>query len=379
MKKLRYIIFLLLLTFLLVGNTGYVFAQTPDPITEDKVVIGQTFILKTDQELDGDLAIIGGTAILNEGSRVTGDIALIGGVLQVFGTIDGDIQALGGSVELEESAVVHGSLNNFSSTLRQADGAVIEGQQVSNLPFNFSLDGFPNFQAPSPNVTIRKATSFLGNVVWGILQILAMGALAMLILLLAPKPTERMATSLGKQPFVHWGIGLLSAFAIPAALVIMMITIILIPLGLIGFLIFGVMLTYGWIALGYEIGKRVLKNNAQNLSPAVEAGIGTLILTTIARLVALIPCIGWTLGAALALFGLGSVVLTRFGTRDYPLPASGGRISPTQSGTEDRTIAKEPTIEDIIFDEDEEELDDEMEDYDESDHNDQVHGPIKED
>ena len=99
----------------------------------------------------------------------------------------------------------------------------------------------------------------------------------------------------------------------------------------------------------------------------------------IARLVALIPCVGWTLGAALALFGLGSVVLTRFGTRDYPLPASIERISQTQSATQERTIANEPSIEDIIFDEDEEDLDDEIEDNDESDHTDTVSGIISKD
>lgn len=37
----------------------------------------------------------------------------------------------------------------------------------------------------------------------------------------------------------------------------------------------------------------------------------------------MIPCIGWTIGAALSLFGLGAVILTRFGTRDYPIYETG--------------------------------------------------------
>ena len=63
----------------------------------------------------------------------------------------------------------------------------------------------------------------------------------------------------------------------------------------------------------------------------VIAGIGTLIITIIARLAALIPCVGWTVGAILSLFGLGAIVLTRFGTRDYPLEIISKPASPVQS------------------------------------------------
>jgi hypothetical protein len=39
----------------------------------------------------------------------------------------------------------------------------------------------------------------------------------------------------------------------------------------------------------------------------------------VARLGAVIPCVGWLIGAVLSLFGLGAVILTRFGTREYPV------------------------------------------------------------
>ncbi|MEN6482120.1 MAG: hypothetical protein ABFD29_08090, partial [Anaerolineaceae bacterium] len=46
------------------------------------------------------------------------------------------------------------------------------------------------------------------------------------------------------------------------------------------------------------------------------------ILTIIARLVAMIPCVGWLFGFVLAMIGLGAVVLTRFGVKNYPEIAS---------------------------------------------------------
>ena len=323
MKIIKKIMPLVLL--ILLGLTSHsVFAAPsyapPPPINEDKVVIGQNFILQEDQVLNGDLAIVGATAILKEGSRVNGDIALIGGVLRVSGTITGNIQALGGSVELMQTAVVDGSLFNFSSNLTQQDGAVINGQQISSLPFKFN---FGNITVPeTPGIVInpfQRIAGFVGKLLWSILQILALSALAMLVVLLVPKSTERMAKSISKQPFVHWGIGLLSVFSIPVILVILMITIILIPISLVGFIIFALSMIYGWIALGYTVGSRLFSNKNHSLSPAVIAGLGTLIITVIARFAAIVPCVGWTVGAALSLFGLGAIVLTRFGTRDYPV------------------------------------------------------------
>ncbi len=347
-KKIIPIVLLILL-----GLTSHsVFAAPayapPPPINEDKVVIGQNFILQEDQVLNGDLAIVGATAILKEGSRVNGDIALIGGVLRVNGTITGNIQALGGSVELKQTAVVDGSLFNFSSSLSQEDGAVINGQQISSLPFEFN---FGDITIPeTPNIVInpfQRIAGFVGNVLWSILQILALSALAMLIILLAPKSTDRLAKSIAKQPFVHWGIGLLSVFSIPVILVILLITIILIPISLVGFIIFALSMIYGWIALGYTVGLRLFSNKNHSLSPAVIAGLGTLIITIIARFAAIVPCIGWTVGAALSLFGLGAIVLTRFGTRDYPVETISGVSTTTPQVSQPDQLNDENSVKNI--------------------------------
>ncbi|MDO9088141.1 MAG: hypothetical protein Q7U53_18180 [Anaerolineaceae bacterium] len=322
MKNLQKLLTLFLLLLLIIVNVNNVSAfgliDPPPTINEDKVVIGQTFTLRENQTLNGDLAIIGGIASLKPGSQVTGDIVIIGGVLEIDGRVSGDIQAIGGSVTLNESALILGSFNNFGSNLQQKDGARIEGSQVSSLPFDFN---FGNVTIPETRIVpfeaAKRTTGFVAKFLWSILQIIAMGGLAMLVLLIAPKSTERIAKSIGKQPFTHWGIGMLTVFAFPMVILVCFITIIFIPLGLIGITALLVAIIYGWIALGYEIGKRLFSNNS-NLSPALIAGIGTVILSVVARILGAIPCIGWLLVVTLSLFGLGAIVLTRVGTRDYP-------------------------------------------------------------
>ena len=322
MKNTKRIASLLILMLMVMIQVSSVSANTlidpPPTINEDKVVLGQSFTLKEDQTLNGDLAIIGGTAKLKSNSRVNGDIAIIGGILEIDGRVTGDIQAIGGTVTLNQDAVIEGSFYNFGSNLQQMDGARIEGTQISNLPFNFQLKkiDIPK-ETNVPLEAARKTTSLITKFLWSILQIIAMGGLAMLVLLITPKSTERISTAIGKQPFTHWGIGLLTAFAFPAAILVCIVTIIFIPLGLIGIMALTVAITYGWIALGYEIGKRLF-GSTSNLSPALIAGFGTILLSVVGRVLGAIPCIGWLLVSTLSLFGLGAIVLTRVGTRDYP-------------------------------------------------------------
>lgn len=337
LQKILIIFILLLMVGLNVTNvSAFGFIDPPPTINEDKVVIGQSFTLREEQTLNGDLAIIGGIATLKTGSQVTGDIAIIGGVLEIDGRVTGDVQAIGGSVTLNENALVEGSFYNFGSNLQQRSGARIEGSQVSSLPFDFN---FGNISIPEARIVpfeaAKRTTGFVAKFLWSIMQILAMGGLAMLVLLIAPKSTERIAKSIGKQPFTHWGIGMLTAFAFPVVILICFITIIFIPLGLIGITAMLVAITYGWIALGYEIGKRLFSNNS-NLSPALVAGIGTVILSIVARILGAIPCIGWLLVVTLSLFGLGAIVLTRVGTRDYP------EVYPTQSLGMNQSISPSP-------------------------------------
>ncbi len=355
-KMLFSIFMLLVLVFFQVSSvSANTLVDPPPTINEDKVVLGQSFTLKENQTLNGDLAVIGGTATLKTSSRVNGDIAIIGGVLEIDGIVTGSIQAIGGTVTLTQNAVIEGSFYNFGSNLQQMDGARIEGTQISNLPFEFN---FGKIEVPNttniPLEAARKTTSFITTILWAILQIIAMGGLAMLVLLIAPKSTERISTAIGKQPFTHWGIGLLTAFAFPAVILVCLITIIFIPLGLIGIMALMVALTYGWIALGYEIGKRLFGSKS-GLSPALIAGLGTIILSVVGRVIGAIPCIGWLLVSTLSMFGLGAIILTRVGTRDYPevIPQSAPRTSSTQAMIDEVPLITEPNDGDDFSDNEE--------------------------
>jgi hypothetical protein len=79
---------------------------------------------------------------------------------------------------------------------------------------------------------------------------------------------------------------------------------------------------FGWVAIGLLVGRRLLEAfNVKGVTSLMAVAAGTLLIS----LLRAIPCLGAIVGFVVGCLGLGAVVLTRFGTQTYPLPA---RIPP---------------------------------------------------
>ena len=119
-------------------------------------------------------------------------------------------------------------------------------------------------------------------------------------------------------------------------MVLVAFTIILLPLSLLYFILFGLALLYGWVAVGSEVGKRLAGAANKGWSPALQAGIGTFALVFLVGTFGFMSLEGFgaLLGVVISSVGLGAVLLTRFGMRDYiPSPSSS-------------TVSIEPRLED---------------------------------
>ena len=289
-------------------------AAAPAVPNDDKVVLGGTYTLSSGQTLDGNLAVIGGSATVEKDAVVTGDAVLTGGTLDISGEIQGNISAFGGTVFLNDNAVVNGNISLFGATIHQAAGAKVAGKTVngSQGPFNFDLPNRAFNPRPLANFSpILEFYAWLGRT-------LALAFLAILVVLIAPNATARTAQAAVAQPVLSGGYGLLTAVVAPIVLLLMIVTILLIPVSVLGLLTLALAVAFGWIAMGLEAGRRINRISKMEWAPAVQAGIGTLALSIVVGVLNLIPCIGWLVGAVIGMVGLGAVVLTRFGTRNYP-------------------------------------------------------------
>jgi hypothetical protein len=164
---------------------------------------------------------------------------------------------------------------------------------------------------------ILGALNPIGKFFSSLLQIFTLAALAALMALFLLKPIEHLADSIVISPLISGGLGLLTIVVAPALLIVLVITIILIPLGLIGILALAIGMLFGWIAIGFEIGRRLAEAIKQDWAAPISAGIGTLLLTLVTWGIGLVPCIGWLAGFTFLCIGLGGVILSQFGRRVY--------------------------------------------------------------
>jgi hypothetical protein len=316
--------------------------QSPD----GKIVIGGTYTLASGQTLEGGLAVIGGIATLEAGSTVDGDVALLGGVLTADGTIDGDLAGIGAAMSLGPQSVVNGDLASIGSTVDRAEGSVVTGQVNSGVIIGGPIDSgaiilpgiseLPRIEIPSvPSNPMPETVpgrpqirSDVGEffdwwpmqAIWYLVRSFLLAGLAMLAVLFVERPINRIAQASVEAPAAAGGIGCLTAIIVPLVLIFLALTICLIPFSVLGGLIFYAARLAGWIALGLEVGRRMGRSFQWNLQPPVAAGLGTLAMTLVVDGIGFIPCIGFVLRVLVATLGVGAVVLTRFGTREYVRP-----------------------------------------------------------
>ncbi len=307
-----------ILTVVLVVLILAAFPVTALAATQPGVVIGNSYTLEAGQTLNDDLLIIGGNVDFKPGSQVNGNVLLIGGALTAEGTIHGDLSVLGGTAKLTDSFILNGNLTTAGSSVDRRPGAQVNGQ-VNNaesnpqltLPGGIRITDYGNATHP----VLRVLGFFLRLFLWTLI--------AMLVVMFVPDHLERSAQAALSQPLVSGGMGLLTVVVAPILIVLLAITICLIPAAILSAFILVAAWAFGLIALGYELGKRIVASLKQSWHPALTAGLGVLTLMTVLNtLEAVLPCVGWIPKALIGLVGLGAVILTQFGRHTYtPAPS----------------------------------------------------------
>ena len=317
MKKLFYSIPVVLVLLLALPVTAFAV-----PLADGRVVLGSDYVLASGETLDGDLVVLGGTAVLEENSMVNGNVFVMGGNLDADGFIDGDLAIMGGNASLGPNAVVDGDVVTLGGNV-DPGLAIIKGkitsEQVFDFPINFGstssyrfpqqFRGFQDFPGFGMSMGTRILMYFF--------QAFLLAALAALVVVFIPEQTKRVASALTEQPWISGGIGLLTMIVAPILIFFLFITICFAVLGFLGVFILVVAGVFGWIAVGMEVGDRLAKALEREWQPVLAAAAGTLIVSLVLMGIGFFPCIGWLAQFLVGAAGLGAVILTRFGTREY--------------------------------------------------------------
>ena len=329
MHRLRVVVAMVLAAVLLAPAAP---ALASDGEPPGRLIFGQDYTLESGEVLYGDLVVFGGTVTFEEDSRVDGNVVVWGGNVEVRGTIRGDLVAFGGNIELLEEAVIHGDVASLGGQVERHEGAEVRGQEVTDLTFFSWRDGSFPMWVPFQGELGAQFT-WLGlftRAARFVLVVLLMAGLAGLVAVLWPQPAARVGRVCTRKPLSALGVGLLTLIVAIPVVIVLLITVCL---GLAGAAAVGVAILFGWIGLAIVIGERVLPAmTSRPVSPFWSAALGAGLLAFITQLLDLIPCVGWMGSFLVYCVGLGAVVLTRFGTVDYPLmlPPAAQEILPLE-------------------------------------------------
>ena len=291
-----------------------------------RVVFGRNVTVAADEVVRGDLVVFGGDVTLEPGSRVQGDVLAVGGSVRIDGEVDGDAYALGGGVFLGSTARVTGDVFSSGRVARDP-GATVLGQVVEGGRENARVRTIVRPGSPFdvwPLNGIRAVANQLATALLTFLSALGMAALGIVVVLLAPDPTRMVAGALVASPAPSLGVGLLTLLAAVLVLPLLVLTCIGIPVAVVAVLALIVAGVFGWVAAGLALGERLLAALRQPHSPVVEVAIGLLVLAVLVS----IPCLGAVVALFVGAWGLGAVVLSRFGTTPYPQWPHGPSVAP---------------------------------------------------
>jgi hypothetical protein len=282
----------------------------------DGFLVRESYLLPAGAVQTGNLIALDSSVTLAEGSTVTGNVVLIGGSLGAAGRIDGDVASVGAAVRLAGTASVGGDIAAVGPAPAVESGAAVGGS-IQSAGFGPSEGGAPPRPAPAGTDSGRTNGWYELTVI--LFREFLLCAVAVLILLVFPTAAERVARTIAVKPAVSFVIGLLTMTAAAALFVLLTLTVCLSPLSLLGSLVLLVAALLGWVSMGLWIGRAVCGLFRLRAHPAAVAGIGTLLLTLAASLLVFVPFAGTILVLMAAAFGLGAVILTRFGGPTYQI------------------------------------------------------------
>jgi len=245
---------------------------------DDRIVIQGPVLVDRDEKA-GDVIVVNGDVVIR--GDVSGDLVVLDGDATVRGTVGGDIVTFAGQAILGRRAVVDGDLVYFDKKPEVAEGAEVAGKTKK-----FNPDATPGL-----GFTL---------IAWLAISVSVLIA-GLLLLLIAPKAADGVASAGKSKPLLSGLFGLLLFFALPIAAVVLFFTILGIPLG-VGLLL-AVLPVYAlaYTLCAFAVGRVVVKKGARVL--AFLAGLAIL------RVLAIIPIAGGIIGFLATLFGLGAIAV----------------------------------------------------------------------
>lgn len=330
-----------------IGDDFYAAGSTiivDQPIKGDFLAGGGTIEINAD--VSGDVIVAGGTVIIR--GNVGDDVRVAGGQVSIYGIIGDDLVVGGGTVTVASAAQVKGDLvaaggdlildGKISGNLKTGSGTLaLKGSVLGDAEVRVAdsmtmgesarIGGTLKYWAPTEDpafashagtVEYHKISGRDWDGGWGRLGMLTVGAvmlmfwkwvailvLGVLIVLLFPKYLPKVVTGIRAGHWHMLWVGLLTFILTPLVVMVVMMTMVGIPIAILGFITYGLTLMLGVVAGAYYLGRILFQHDKTPLAQVGSLAAGTLML----GLLVWVPVVGWLAGLWVVCVGLGGVLV----------------------------------------------------------------------
>lgn len=270
-----------------------------------------------------DIVKAGTDIIIEEDEEVEGDVTVFGGDVVVKGMVDGSVVALWGDVLVTSTGVIEDDVTSVGGEVNVESGGIIKGERAEVKGNILGVDFSPHIVKP------KIVSKGFGVMAW-IFKILLLLFLGMIVFSVVPKNVGKVKDKVEGEFLKSLLIGLLAWVLFLPVFVLLLITIIGIPLAILLPLVLIVALILGYTSVSLYVGLKIKQNtNIKPQTPLLTVFVGIIAVELISIIGILTGIFGGGLSPLSGVLtfvylviifiilttGLGSVVLTRFGTR----------------------------------------------------------------
>jgi hypothetical protein len=259
----------------------------------------------------GDLVVAGGEVTVAPGASILGDVIAAGGDVEILGDVGGDVRVNSGNVVVD--AAVAGDVRIDGDDVELGENARIGGELDYTSESEAEIDDAAavagDVDRDEPDL-LSPGTGVFGWLLSPILHALWLLVAGAVLILLLPRGCVAVANGVRHRPFRSIVVGLLLTIFAPLLIVILLVTVIGLPIGLIGLGAYLAALYLSQVFVGLALGRFILPNawgdegRGFNL---LAMTLGVLILAGL-RLIP-VPFVDWAIGARIAVIGLGAIVV----------------------------------------------------------------------
>ena len=290
----------------IVGRGVRVGASTVD-VTGDiggDLVAGCSTLRVADGAYIGADLVVGAGQVYVDG-EVAGNIKSAAETLVITGHVGGDVEAQVGTLEIKPGAVIDGKLTYTANEEASIPADVVKGSvsYTERIEKEDAEEMRKDFGALGPFF-------LFADLAWKLIGYLMLLVTGILLILILPRGMAAATIAIRKKTGASAGWGAMVLFLTPLAAIVVCITVIGLPVGLITLVAWGILLYVSHIPVSIFIGHLILGHSNPLEGKGFMIGclaLGLLLFT----LLTAIPIVGGFLWLASALFGMGGIVVTK--------------------------------------------------------------------